>query len=379
MNKIDELRNKMRESRITEILYLVSIFSYSFLMCYSSSEIITLPYLLRLVLYCISLLFAIPKVVSQHYTKKELILCLSMYFVTFVYVVVNKTIMYFIIPTILIGVKNSNTKTIAKILLVILLSFIIIHTISYTLFYVNNISSLSTLLHFDRSKYINNMHCYNHNRYGARWVCSYLAYLHITNRNDNRVIKSIILLMITVLIYALCQSRACMIIMFGICIFNIFENYSFFKFLTKIFKYVSLVLTIFYSIIIQYLNMDTVIAQFLNKLTTLRVEYAINNINLFGSHFIVQITNEMKEAAIDNLVQDYIIRYGYFLLIAITIILVYLLFINSNDLFIDYTMSLLLIMSISQRTPRHITLTLIPLIIFNNYFLKNDMKDKFIL
>lgn len=378
---INKFRKIFRESKYSELLYLIAITSYSFLMCFSSSEIIKIPNLLKISLYLISLLFSLPKVLSQNYTKNELIICSLMYIFTLIYSISNHSIMLFIIPSLLIGVKNSNTKTIAKIVLIICMSFIIIHTISFTIYYLKNIGTISTYLRFHRDVQANHMHSYNHNRYGMRWVCSYISYLFLTNRDNKRYVKGIILTFLSIFVFALCQSKACFIIMLGLCFYVFIEKYKLFDKFVQIIKWASLIFSLSYSFIIQFLDLNNPFVALLNKITTTRVELAIaNRINL-GIHFFVSNFNQNSYANYtkDNLILEYELEYGLFFVICLTLFIIYICFMHKNNTFNNFVISLMFIMALSQRTPRHITLTLIPLLIMHNYFSIEDSKSKFII
>jgi len=371
-----EIRNRIKNiitDRALETSYLVGVFLYTFLYCYvqASSELIVFPDFVDTMLFVLSFVLTFPKVILQD-NKKELIFAGILYSLCLICIIASGKELLIIIPTILVGMKNSKPKTIANIVFIISASYVLI-TGGVYIVQTSLSKGFSELFSLTKGEDVSHVLMANHNDFASRVVSAVICYTYLTDFNKNRYFKGFVLFTISIFVYALCQSRS------GFVILLMLSAYPFVKdipILKKNIKYIglfTLFVAISLSFITIYADLSKPSMQLLDKIFNLRVLYATENYKKYGvSFFFPMLKNkELINLWSDSIIIEYIFKWGILFCVVLLALVIYLGFIVNNNVYNSYLLTTMLAYSIIERFPRKITMSLIPLLLMYNFFESN--------
>lgn len=362
--------NSIFKDKTIETMYIISVLLFTFKTEVSNSALIDLNPFTSRIIYLLVLLFAMPKIVAQIYTKKDICMFVLLFFLAIVCVIYSKTYNLLLIPVIIIGTKNSNIKMLVKIILYLTLTIVFIHTIAYFINSINEGINFLSLFTFKREEYRPTIMFKSHNDYGFLATSSIMQYIYITDRNKRRIIKTIFLVLYSIIIYSLGQSNTSLIISLFSIIYLFFEEFPFFNKNILLFEIMSFAFSLFFSLLFPFINPKIGIVSIIDKLLTSRIWFGYSIKKFLQISFIPQplIFEETLPFYVDNLYLHFLYKWGIVLFIIILFIVVYLCFFQKNSSIINYFSAILFMWCIMENYPKLITVTFVPLALFNNYF-----------
>lgn len=370
MNKIREIREEFANKKIIEIFYIIGILLLTVKAECNSSIIIPTTGKVASLLYVLSLIFMFPKVIFQKYNKKDLLLIVPLVSITIVCIFCSKTFNLITIPFAIIGIKNSDVKKIVKYILYITISVVLIHLIGYI---YQNISSgipFLSLLTFKRAEFRPTILFSDHNNFCILISCAIMQYIYITNRNQKKYIKFILLLLLSFFAYLLGQSITSLAVSILAILFIIIENNRFFNQHINKFEVFSISFSTIFSLSMPYINVDSGLFSKINLLVSDRIRWEGYAQKILGWSIFPQPDkyDQLLNFYVDNCFISFALKWGL-LISTIVLIIIFVVGLDINTKVIEkYFLSIIFIWGIMENVPKLITVTFIPLVLFNNFF-----------
>ena len=369
------LKNKkVTIETITECLYLLAIFIYSIGRVFRSSLIIDFSSNTTRTIYLITIILCLPKILISRYSKKELLISVLIVLtgiIAFLFFPRKRDLLA--IPIVLIGVKNSDIKTIVRIVFVTCMFFVILHTSAYFIDHFMKGGTIFNIPFFDRSETRSTVLCKYYNDYGAITSMTTMQYLYLTNRDKDRYLKFWLLLLISFFIYAIGTSRTSFIISVFVLLYLPLETNRLFKSKLHISKIITFIVVVVLSFSFFHVDLDNSMVIIANKLLTGRIHISQYGYEALGLSLLPQVDKIASNTlGFDLFVVYMVLSYGLLITGAILCLTAYLCVFKKQDSYIDYLTIILFIWALSGRFNYYVTLTIVPMIVMNHYYRKQN-------
>lgn len=353
-------------------MYLVAIFIYAMKFAYKNSTLLEADSYQNFLLYSSICLLCLPKIVLQKYNHKELMASAAIFVLAVLAYYFNPTRNLLAVPFILVGVKDCDIRRIAKIVFVVLLSFVIVHTFGYFYLHFAKGGTLLNIPWFDRGPDRSTVLCKSYNNYGAITSMFTIVYLFLTDRERNRYLKFVVWLLLSIFFYAVGTSRTSLIVSILSILFLLTEKTEFINRNIKYIKYLMFTFLVLFSVSMFFMDMNNDIVKFLDKLLTTRIYWAVEARKQIGISLLPNVTGLLEhQMPIDNLVVYFIIIYGVILAAVLILMVVYFAIVPKQSLFVDYMLIVTFLWAITERYPTYILITLIPMLVMYRFYENN--------
>lgn len=382
------MKNKKKyiNSIYIEYLYILGIALFLFSRLYRFSLIIDISGKTTSIIRLISFILMIPNVIFQDHNRKEIHLIVFIYFLSIICILFGGDKSLIIYPTVIFGVKNICIKRIICVIFISTLLCVLLHLVVYIINYVINNKEFFSMFHI-QGKYNeigilekNTIMFADNNMFGIRFVCCVMQYMYLTNRNNHRYLKTIILFILSILLLLITQSRTSFIVCILLVLYMLIENKHVFNRNIILIRNISIFGSITSSIILTMIVLwNNSISFKINDLLSGRPSVFNKAYNYLGINVLPVITkfNSMSKVfgtymLPDNSYISVFLKWG--LIISLILFIMTYIFINNskNETIIDYYISILAIWFIIEFISMEFVIFFVPLIIFNNYL--SDIK-----
>lgn len=377
-NKTNELIKKIDIDKSLELLFVFGVLVYTFLKVFDYSQIIDFTSKQRSFLRAVTLLCILPKAIFQNKNKKELYIALCLEFFALLSYVFSKSLRMLILPTMLIGMKDTNIKQLIRYIFYITISAVVIHIIGFSYVYFMENKTFVGLLHIN--KYLSkNVVLYNENNFfSERAALAAIEYIYITDRNSNRYIKLFAILAYSVFILLISQSWASVAIIIFASLYLIIENNSSLVKNINIYKYLFLMFSLLLSIIILFggsLLENNIILSIINKLLSGRIYWCTLAKDTIGLSLLPQ-TFEFEKLIlimpVDNALSGIVLRWGVLFAIVYLFFVYYFAVKCKHDDITNHYIILLSLWYITEVYPIELLSMPLLLIMFSNIYRLNN-------
>lgn len=367
-----------------EYLYILGIALFLFSRLYRYSLIIDISGITTSIIRLISFSFMIPNVVFNNYNRKEIYLIVFLYFLSIICILFGGDKSLILYPTILCGFKNVNIKRTINILFILTLSCLLLHLFVFIIDYVTKNKEFFSMFHFTgRYNEVgvfekNTIMFADNNMFGIRTVCCVMEYMYLTNRNNHRYFKALILFVLSIVLLLITQSRTSFIMSILLVSYMVIENIHVFNKNVVLIRNISIIGSVSSSILLTNIVLwNNSISIRIDSLLSGRPSVFNKVYNYLGINILPKISkfNSMSKVFGTYMLPDnsYIsVFFKWGLAISILIFILTYIFINSNknEIIIDYFISILAIWFIIEFISMEVVMYFVPLIIMSNYFNK---------
>lgn len=379
MANMQRMMKIIENKKLKDLLYLIGIAIFAFSRIWQYSLIFDLTSKINTVLRIFTFVLLLPKLLLQKYSKNELYVCLSLVIYTILCIVLGGDNNLIIIPCILLGLKDIDIKKIIKIIFIINISVITIHFVCFVINYYLNNQELLSIFHFMWTDGNNNLMFRNRNMFAIRYMCAIMQYIYITNRDDKRFIKTIVLLLISIFVFQISNSRVCFLMCIILIMFMLLENNKLLIKYSELIKSLSFIISVIFTLIMIIVgnNMDNSLCIKIDNLLAWRPHYLSEMCNYVGINVLPNIEkfNSIKEhfgnfvvIVPDNSYIALLLKWGVVLAILLLLIVYYFVFRNKNDLITNYFISAIFLFFTMEYFSNEYIIYIVPLLVMSNYF-----------
>ena len=359
---IDKILNK----KILDIMYLIAIFVYSIGKAFRPSALIDIP---SKWVYFITVILILPKVLLTKYNKKELLINVLIFGLCFLGYYFYRSRNLIALPFVLVGVKDVDTKKVIGVVFVATMIFVVLHTGAYFFYHFKNGGTFATLPFFEREENRSMVYCKYNNDYGSVCTMAMMQYLYLTNRDKNRFIKFIGLVLLSIFIYAIGTSRTAMIIAILLSLYLLIEHN---KYCVKYLKHIK-VFTFFAVVILSismfYMNMESYAVQMLNYVLSGRIYLSSTGYQIVGLSLLPNVTLLLESGlALDNFVVFLFLHYGVLIACGVLGLCMYLCVFRKQKHITDYLAIIMFIWALTERFNYYVTLTVVPMLVMYRFY-----------
>ena len=375
MYLLKNMRDKYRNSVC--FLFYIGIFIFSFSRIYQYSLLFDFDSSIKSIIRILSFVLMIPKIVLQQYDKKDYPMIIGLFLLSFLCILGGGDNNIILIPTVLVGMKDIDIKKVITIIFYVTLSALIIHLIAFVIDYGINNKNILTMFHFS-SKIVKNTIMYrDNNMYAIRFACCLLQYVYLTNRDKNRIAKTIILFVLSLFVFSISQSRTSFIISILIIMFIIIENNKLFNRILIPLRNLTCVFSIIASLLLVVIG-NNASNSFFNKINNLLsgrpsiYSKAVNHIGISLFPNIEEFNNISKEfgsySIPDNSYISIILKWGIIISLLLAIISFVFIIKTSHSNIINYYLVVIFIWFIAEYISMEIVMYIAPLLCSNVYY-----------
>lgn len=377
-NKIKKTINEIDINKVLEFLFVFGVLVYTFLKVFDYSQIVDFSSKQRSFLRAVTLLCVLPKAVLQKKNKKELIIAISIEGFAIASYIFSSSLRMLILPTMLIGMKDTDIKQLIKYIFYITIAGVVIHIIGFTYVYCLENGTINGMLHLDKHLAKNVVLYTENNFFSERAALAAAEYVYITNRDDNRYIKFFALLIYALFILLISQSWASVAIIVLVALFLLIEKISFIVKNIEVFKYVTFIISFVLSILVLFggnLIETSSIVFFINKAVSGRIYACSLARNIIGLSLLPQ-TFEFEKLIltmpVDNALSGIVLRWGIIFTIPYLVFVYYFAVKCKHDSITNYYIVLLALWYITEVYPIELLSMPLLLIMFSNIYRFNN-------
>lgn len=374
-----KVKNKYYNCVFIKMFY-VGFIVYAFIDLFQYTQLVNFTSSIKSVLRLISMFFLLPKIVFQDYDNKLARLSLLLVSLTVVSILLGGDKSLLLVPIILLGIKDIKIKKIIYLLFAITLLCITSHCVVFIIKYVIENNNFINMFHISGVTEKNKIMLYDNNMWAIRFTYCMMQYMYLTDRNKNRFIKTFVMIVLSIFMLLISQSRASFIICLLLIMYMVFENVNFFKKniviirnAMIIFGFVSSMIFIMmpmftndlFSKVIAYLSGRPIIYNKAYNYIGLNIFPSINRFNdiskVFGAYMMP-----------DNSYISVFLKWGLLLSVIMFVLTYFFINKNKNEEIVDYYIAVLAIWFIVEFISMDFVVYFIPLIIIHNYLSKEQ-------
>ena len=365
MKVLDDIK-KVLNDRVLEIMYLIGIFLYSISKAFRPSALIDIP---SKWIYYACVVLIVPKVVLTKYNKKEIVVNILIFGLSFLGYYYFKMRNLYVLPLILIGVKNVDIKKVIKIVFIASIIFVVIHTVGYFYFHFKDGGTLSNLPLFVRGQGRSMVCCKYYNDYGSMCTMTMMQYIYLMDRNKNRLFKIVTLTLLSFVVYAIGTSRTALIIALVLILYLLIENNYLVNRYLYLIKIAVFFFVVIFSISMFYMDLDNNIVQILDKLLSGRIHLSNMGYKNIGLSLLPNVAKLSENTlAFDNFVVFLFLQYGVLIACGVLGLTMYLCVFRKQENITDYLTIVMFVWAITERFNYYVTLTVVPMIVLYNFY-----------
>lgn len=369
MKVLDDIK-KILNDRVLEIMYLIGIFLYSISKAFRPSALIDIP---SKWIYYACVVLIVPKVVLTKYNKKEIVVNILIFSLTLLGYYFFKMRNLYVLPLVLIGVKNVNIKKVIKVVFVASIIFVVIHTVGYFYFHFKDGGTLVNLPLFDRGPNRSMVCCKYYNDYGSMCTMAIMQYIYLTDRNKNRLMKVIVLSLLSFVIYAIGTSRTALIIALMLIMYLLIENNNLLNSKLYLLKIIIFFFVVIISISMFYMDLDNSFVMILNNLLSGRVVLSNMGYHNIGLTLLPNVAKLSENTlAFDNFVVYIFLQYGLLIACGVLGLTMYLCVFRKHKSITDYLAIVMFIWALTERFNYYVTLTIVPMLVMHAFYQVED-------
>lgn len=377
-NKIKKTINEIDINKVLEFLFVFGVLVYTFLKVFDYSQIVDFSSKQRSFLRAVTLLCILPKAVLQKKNKKELIIAISIEGFAIASYIFSSSLRMLILPTMLIGMKDTDIKQLIKYIFYITIAGVVIHIIGFTYVYCLENGTINGMLHLDKHLAKNVVLYTENNFFSERAALAAAEYVYITNRDDNRYIKFFALLIYALFILLISQSWASVAIIVLVSLYMLIEkcnivinNIVLYKNFVLIFVFVLSIFILFCGNIANNIS----ILSLINKAISNRMYWCTLAKDTIGLSLLPQ-TFEFEKLIltmpVDNALSGIVLRWGIIFTIPYLVFVYYFAVKCKHDSITNYYIALLALWYITEVYPIELLSMPLLLIMFSNIYRFNN-------
>lgn len=366
-------------NKTTELFFLIGFGTYLFYRLYQYSDLIEITKSLKTTLKLVSLVFMLPKILINKYNSREKLVSFALTIVTILFIVLGGDKGLILIPIILIGIKDINIKKIIKLIFAMTAFCVLIHCTYFVIEYTTMNKNFITMFHISDYPITNKIKFKDYNMFAFRYTCLIMQYVYLTNRDRNRIIKSIILFLLSTIVLFISQSRASFVICLIIVLYLLFEKNIYVNRIFNVTKYIAIGGSIILSALAMIIPYDSnSIMLYANIKLNGRIQIFNNAYKYIGINILPSIEkfNGISKAfgsymMPDNSYISLLLKWGLLLFVILFIITI-IIIAKNNDNLIDFYICLLAIWFLTEYISMEFVIYFVPLLVVDNFF--NDYK-----
>lgn len=360
-------------------MYYIGICLYAFIIINQYSLIFNISGTYKSIIRIVSFLLMIPKILFQEYKQNEVKVIMLLIMFSLFCVVLGGDKNIIIIPIVFFGIKNIDIKKIVMYIFIINIFSLLLHFIYFVINYYINNHELSSIFYFMWWDINNNLMYTNRNLFAFRYACLFIQYLFITDRNKNRSIKTVVLLLLAVFGYQISNSRTAFIMSLTVILYMFLEKSDFIKSKINIFKNLSLVFGLLSSFFIIYCGgkYEEPFFNEINRLLSGRAHYIYDIYKYIGINTLPSFEkfNNIREyfgrnivIVPDNSYLSILFKWGLIISLLLLAFVIYFTICKKNDSFTNYCSGIMFLMFVVEYYSPDFIIYIVPLLVMNNYF-----------
>jgi hypothetical protein len=264
-------------------------------------------------------------------------------------------------------------KKVARIVFLVLLSFVIVHTAGYFYLHFLNGGTILNVPWFDRGPDRSTVLCKSYNNYGAITSMFTIQYLFLTDRNRKRYLKAGLWFVLSIFFFAIGTSRTSLIISVLSILYLLLEDQHIFVKNVGTLKVIIFISLVLFSVSMLFMNTESPFVAILDKLVTGRIYLSGLARKEIGISLFPQVAKVVENPiVVDNLVVHFIIIYGVIMTAVLIAMIAYFGIAKKQDTFTDYLLIVTYFWAVTEIYPTYVVLTLAPLLVMHNYYEKEQ-------